>query len=84
MGIEPKQITARRPWQNDVAERFVSTACRDLLDDVIVLNEKHLQRLLVCFASCYVNDRTHSSLEKDAPAMRAVESKPHTAAEVIP
>ena len=43
-----------------------------------------LQRLLVCFASYYVNDRTHSSLEKDAPAMRAVESKPHPAAEVIP
>ena len=83
MGIEPKQITARSPWQNGVAERFVGTARRDLLDHVIVLNEKHLQRLLACFASYYLNDRTHLSLEKDAPAVRAVESKPHPAAEII-
>jgi hypothetical protein len=30
MGIEPKQIAARSPWQTGVAERFVSTARRDL------------------------------------------------------
>ena len=83
MGIEPKQITARSPWQNGVAERFVSTARRDLLDHVIVLNEKHLQRLLAGFASYYLNDRTHLSLKKDAPAVRVVEPKPHPAAEVI-
>ncbi len=83
MSIEPKQITARSPWQNGVAERFVGTARRELLDHVIVLNEKHLQRLLACFASYYPNDRTHLSLEKDAPAVRAVESKPHPAAEII-
>jgi transposase InsO family protein len=83
MSIEPKQITARSPWQNGVAERFVSTARRDLLDHVIVLNEKHLQRLLAGFASSYLNDRTHLSLEKDTPAVRVVEPKPHAAAEVI-
>ena len=83
MGIEPKQITARSPWQNGVAERFVSTARRDLLDHVIALNEKHLQCHLAGFASYYVNDRTHLSLEKDAPALRLVEPKPHPAAEVI-
>ena len=83
MSIEPKQITARSPWQNGVAERFVSTARRDLLDHVIVLNEKHLQRLLAGFASYYLNDRTHLSLKRDAPAVRVVEPKPHPAAEVI-
>ena len=70
MGIEPKQITARSPWQNGVAERFVSTARRELLDHVIVLNEKHLQRLLAGFASYYLNDQTHLSLKRDAPAVR--------------
>jgi len=83
MGVIPKQITARSPWQNGVAERFVSTARRDLLDRVIVLNEKHLQRLLAGFASYHLNDRTHLSLEKDTPAVRVVEPKPHPAAEVI-
>jgi transposase InsO family protein len=83
IGIRAKQITARSPWQNGVAERFVSTARRDLLDHVIVLNEKHLQRLLVNLALYYRDDRTHLSLKKDAPAMRAVEPKPDPAAEVI-
>ena len=67
MGIEPKQITARSPWQNGVAERFVGTARSELLDHVIVLNEKHLQRLLAGFASYYLNDRTHLSLRKTRP-----------------
>ncbi len=83
LGIEPKQITARSPWQNGVAERFVSTARRELLDHVIVLNEKHWQRLLAGFASYYLNDRTHLSLEKETPAVRVVEPKPHPAAGVI-
>ena len=83
MSIEPKQITARSPWQNGVAERFVSAARRDFLDHVIVLNEKHLQRLLAGFASYYLNDRTHLSLKKETPAVRLVEPKPHPAAEVI-
>ncbi len=34
MSIEPKQTTARSPWQAGVAERVVSTARRDLLDHV--------------------------------------------------
>jgi transposase InsO family protein len=72
-GIEPKQIMARNPWKNGVAERSVSTARRGLLDHVIVLNE-HLQRRLACFGSHYLNDLPHLSPKKDAPAVRAVES----------
>ena len=83
LGITPKQITARSPWQNGVAERFVSTARRDFLDHVFVLNQKHLQRLRAGFASYYLNDRTHLALKKDARHLRVVEAKPDPAAEVI-
>jgi hypothetical protein len=72
MGTRSKQITARSPWENEVAERFVSTARRDLLDHIIVLREKHLQRPLACSASYDRNDRTHFSLKEDAPAVPAV------------
>ncbi|MCU0222655.1 MAG: transposase [Acidobacteria bacterium] len=78
-----KQITTRSPWQNGVAERIVSTARAELLDHVIVLTEKHLQRLLAGFASYYLNDLSHLFLEKETPAVRVVEPKPHPAAEVI-
>ena len=83
MGIESNQITAHGPWQSGVAEGFVSTARCDLLDHVIILNERHPQRLLACFAPYDLDDRTHLSLKEDASAMRAVESKPHPAAEII-
>jgi hypothetical protein len=34
------------PWQNGVAERWVGSCRRDSLDHVIVLNERHLKRLM--------------------------------------
>ena len=48
-----------------------------------VLNEKRLQRLLACFASYDLDARTRLCLKKDPPAMRAGETKPEPAAEVI-
>jgi transposase InsO family protein len=43
-GIEPKRTSFRSPWQNGVAERWVSSCRRDLINHVIVLNERHLKR----------------------------------------
>jgi len=83
MSIRPKQITARSPWQNGVAERFVSTARRDFLDHVIVLNRMHLRRLLARFASYYHDDRTHLSLAKQTPARRTVATRPTSGGAVV-
>jgi putative transposase len=44
VGITPKQTNFRSPWQNGVAERWVGHCRRDLLDHVIVLDVRHLQR----------------------------------------
>lgn len=45
-GIEPKSTAFRSPWQNGLADRWVGTVKRDLLDHVIVIDEQHLRRLL--------------------------------------
>jgi hypothetical protein len=37
---------------------------------VIVLNERHLKRLMSAYLLYYHEDRTHLGLEKDAPAGR--------------
>jgi transposase InsO family protein len=37
-GTEPVRTSSRSPWQNGVAERWVGSVRRDLLDHVIVLN----------------------------------------------
>jgi len=70
MGIRPARTTFRSPWQNGVAERWVGSCRRDLLDHVIVLNERHLKRLLAEYVRYYHEDRTHLGLAKDTPAGR--------------
>ena len=44
-GIEPVRTSWRSPWQNGIAERWVRSARRELLDHIIPLNEHHLRRL---------------------------------------
>jgi len=63
-GIEPKRTCFRSPWQNGVAERWVGSCRRDLLDQVIVLNERHLKRLVNEYVRYYHEHRTHLGLKK--------------------
>jgi len=82
LGTKEVIIARRSPWQNPYAERVIGTLRRELLDPVIVRNERHLRRLLRRFVNEYDHPcRTHLSLGKDAPEPRAVE--PPEAGEVI-
>jgi len=84
IGAKPIRTAYRAPWQNGVAERWVQTARRDLLDHVVVLNERHLVRLLRDFVEGYYHpDRTHLGLGKETPARRAVEHRPSPGAKVV-
>ena len=49
-------------------ELFVDGGRRDLLDHVIVFNERHLKRLMTKYVRYYHEDRTHLALEKRTPA----------------
>ena len=69
-GIQSKRTSFRSPWQNGVAERWVGTCRRDLLDHVIVLNERHLKRLMNEYVRYYHDDRTHLCLEKQTLSCR--------------
>ena len=70
LGIEPKRTGIRSPWQNGIAERFVGSCRRDLLDHVIVLNARHCKRLMTEYVRYYHDDRTHLGLDKQTPAGR--------------
>jgi len=70
LGSKPIRTAFRSPWQNGVAERWVGSCRRDLLDHVIVLNEQHLKRLMSEYIRYYHEDRTHLALAKDTPAGR--------------
>jgi putative transposase len=73
-GVQPKQTSFQSPWQNGVAERFVGTCRRDLLDHVILVNERHLKRLIAEFVRYYHDDRTHLGLAKETPGEREAEA----------
>jgi putative transposase len=70
MAIRPIRTSFRSPWQNGIAERWVESCRRDLLDHVIVLNEGHLRRLLAEYVHYYHGDRTHLGLGKQTPSGR--------------
>jgi putative transposase len=82
-GIKPKRIGYRSLWQNGVAERWIGSCRRELLDHVIILDENHLRRLIRDYISYYHEDRIHDSLDKDSPATRAVSNKPDPLAHLI-
>ena len=75
-GLKVKQTSVQAPWQNGVAERWVGSCRREILDHVIPLNEEHLRRVLRDFVNYYHQDRVHDSLGKDSPNRRPVEQKP--------
>jgi transposase InsO family protein len=69
-GIQPKRTSFRSLWQNGVAERWVGNCRRDLFDHVIVVNERHLKRLMNEYIRYYHDDRTHLALAKETPTGR--------------
>jgi putative transposase len=82
-GIEPKRPSFRSPWQNGVAERWVGTCRRDLLDHVIVLSERHLKRLMSEYIRYYHEDRTHLALAKGTPDGRESVSRSDVGSRII-
>jgi len=82
LGIEPRRTAYRSPWQNGTAERWVGSARRELLDHVIVLNERHLQRLLREYVDYYNADRVHTPL-RDSPMGRPTENRRSPDAQIV-
>jgi len=83
LGVESIRTSFKSPWQNGVAERFVGSCRRDLLDHVIVLNERHLKRLMREYIAYHHDDRTHLGLAKQTPAGRKPVESPTAGAKVI-
>ena len=82
-GTKPVRTSYRSPWQNGVAERWVGSVRRELLDHVVVLGQGHLHRLLRDYVAYYHVDRCHLTLGKDAPETRPVQARPSEGAQVV-
>jgi transposase InsO family protein len=84
MGIKEVVTAARSPWQSPYVERLIGSIRRECLNRVIVLNERHLRRILSSYFVYYHESRTHLSLNRNAPAPRRVEHPPEGKVIAIP
>jgi transposase InsO family protein len=73
MGIKEAVIAPRSPWQNPYVERLIGSIRRECLDQVIILHERHLQRILSGYFAYYHRWRTHLSLGMDCPVPRPIQ-----------
>jgi putative transposase len=84
MGIEEVVIAPRSPWQNPYVERLIGSLRRECLDHVIVLQERHLRRLLIEYFHYYHHWRTHRTLDMDCPIPRPVQRPEHGPIREVP
>jgi transposase InsO family protein len=70
LGIREHVIAKQSPWQNMYVERAIWTIRRECLNHVIIMNERHLRRILTAFVDYYNRSRTHYSLDQDSPISR--------------
>ncbi len=74
LGMKERPTAPRSPWQNPYAERVIGSIRRECLDHAVVLNDRHLKRLLRNYFAYYHQWRPHRSLEMDSPDGRPVHS----------
>jgi putative transposase len=66
-GIRIVKTPVRAPRANAIAERFVRTVRAECLDWLLVLNRRHLERVLRVYVDHYNRQRPHRALELRPP-----------------
>jgi putative transposase len=67
----------RTPRANAIAERWIASARRECLDQMLITGEQHLRLVLSEYVDHYNRHRPHRTLQQNPPAGRA-----HPSAEV--
>jgi len=66
-GIRIVKTPVRAPQANAIAERFVRTVRAECLDWLLILNRRHLERVLRVFVAHYNTQRPHRALKLQPP-----------------
>jgi putative transposase len=70
-GTRVIKTAVRAPNMNAVAERFVGSARREMLDHVIVLGDEHLGRLMRRYRDYFNEARPHQGIRQRIPGKKA-------------
>jgi putative transposase len=64
------------PRANAIGERMITTLHRDLLDQVLVVNERHLRRILMIYLHHVNTARPHRTLAQLTPTQTETQPPP--------
>jgi putative transposase len=67
MNIRIIKTPVRAPRANAIAERFVGTIRRELLDHILIINQRHAAMVLREYELYYNDHRSHRTLSQAAP-----------------
>jgi putative transposase len=66
-GIGILRTPVRAPQANAIAERWIGTARRELLDRILIINRRHLTAVLNAYVAHFNHHRPHRALGQAAP-----------------
>jgi putative transposase len=76
-GIKTIHTPVRAPRANAFIERWVGTVRRECLDRLLILNRRHLERVLAIYIRHYNEHRPHRCLDQ-RPPIQAPPPEPET------
>jgi transposase InsO family protein len=86
VGAKVIRTAVRAPNMNAVAERFVGSARRELLDHVLLVDDQHLASVLRQYQRYFNGSRPHQGIQQRVPGRLATAidpSKPITVKSVL-
>jgi putative transposase len=72
-GIEVLRTPVRAPKANAICERFIGSVRRECLDHMLILNERHLQRIIGEYVDYFNCARPHQGIGQRIPDPREEE-----------
>ena len=66
-GMRILRTPLRAPRGNAIAERWIGTVRRELLDRVLIINRRHLMAVLTEYVAHFNDHRPHRALNQEAP-----------------
>jgi putative transposase len=76
-GVQVLKTPIQAPQANAIAERFIGSIRRELLDRILIINQRHAAAVLTEYEGHFNHHRPHRALGQAAPLRALPEHRPH-------